>query len=103
MVPKAYTPVSTVSPNASETPRKPIPTDNPSDMNFAANTALPQPPKTNQNVPMNSAASRCSIVGSRMRTPPLAVMLCAEGDTRAATACPSYPNRSPIEIVATAP
>ena len=38
-----------------------------SDENFAANTALPQPPRTNQNVPMNSAASRCSIVGSRMR------------------------------------
>src|SRR5712671_4959925 len=36
-------------------------------MNFAANTALPQPPNTNQNVPMNSAASRCIIVGSRMR------------------------------------
>src|SRR5258705_11014658 len=67
MVPNAYTPVSTVRPNASATPRKPIPSDVPSDMNFAANTALPQPPNTNQNVPMNSAASRCSIVGSRMR------------------------------------
>src|SRR5258705_2751921 len=67
MVPNAYTPVSTVRPNASATPRKPIPSDVPSDMNFAANTALPQPPNTNQKVPMNSAASRCSIVGSRMR------------------------------------
>ena len=34
-----------------------------------ANTALPQPPSTNQNVPMNSAASRCDIVGSRMTCP----------------------------------
>src|SRR4029077_11263881 len=67
MVPNAYTPVSTVRPNASATPRNPIPSDVPSDGNFAANTALPQPPNTNQNVPMNSAASRCSIVGSRIR------------------------------------
>ena len=39
--------------NASETPTKPIPTPG----NAAANTALPQPPKTNQNVPKNSAES----------------------------------------------
>ena len=57
-----------VRPKARATPRNPIPSDIPSaDANFAANTALPQPPSTSQNVPMNSAASRCSIVGSRMR------------------------------------
>src|SRR5690349_4893818 len=44
-----------------------MPTETPPEENFAANTALPQPPRTNQNVPMNSAANRCSIVGSRMR------------------------------------
>src|SRR5882762_5768289 len=64
MVPNAYTPVNTVRPNASETPRNPMPTDAPSETNLAANTALPQPPKTSQNVPMNSAASRCDIVGA---------------------------------------
>jgi hypothetical protein len=68
IVPNAYTPVSTARPNASATPRNPIPTELPS-VGLAANTAAPQPPKTNQNVPMNSAASRCIIVGSRIATP----------------------------------
>jgi hypothetical protein len=45
--------VSTVRPKASATPRNPIPVTG----NVAASTALPQPPKTNQKVPMNSAVS----------------------------------------------
>jgi hypothetical protein len=49
--------VSTVRPNANETPNKPIPTFG----KAAANTALPQPPNTNQNVPKNSAPSRLLI------------------------------------------
>lgn len=44
--------VRTVKPKANDTPNRPIPTSG----NAAANTALPQPPKTNQNVPINSAA-----------------------------------------------
>src|SRR5690348_18347250 len=51
--PSAYAPVSTVNPNASETPVNPMPTSG----NVAASTALPQPPRTSQNVPMNSADS----------------------------------------------
>src|SRR5215510_9727291 len=50
----AYAIVSTVSPNANDTPRKPIPTVG----NPAARTALPHPPRTSHNVPMNSAVSR---------------------------------------------
>src|SRR6516225_3280246 len=46
--------VSTVRPNASETPSKPIPTCG----NAADSTALPQPPRTSQNVPNDSAAIR---------------------------------------------
>src|SRR5579883_3521215 len=52
MGPSAYTPVSTVSPNASATPTKPMPSCG----KAAASTALPQPPRTSQNVPRNSAA-----------------------------------------------
>src|SRR5690242_8886899 len=64
MVPKAYTPVRTVRPNAKATPRNPMPSETPSDVaNLAAKTALPQPPRTNQKVPMNSAVNRCSMVG----------------------------------------
>ena len=48
----AYAMVSTVRPKASDTPSRPIPTLG----NAAARTALPQPPKTSQNVPKNSAA-----------------------------------------------
>src|SRR5688572_15848077 len=51
--PNAYAPVSTVNPNASETPVNPMPTSG----KVAASTALPQPPRTSQNVPMNSAES----------------------------------------------
>ena len=47
----AYAIVSTVNPNARATPTKPIPRFG----NAAASTALPHPPRTNQNVPMNSA------------------------------------------------
>jgi len=43
--------VRTVIPKANETPMKPIPDSG----NLAAKIALPQPPKTNQNVPKNSA------------------------------------------------
>src|SRR5581483_3821110 len=54
MCPIANAIVKTVRPNASETPRRPILTWG----NAAANTALPHPPRTNQNVPMNSAVHR---------------------------------------------
>jgi hypothetical protein len=43
--------VSTVKPNARDTPRRPMPTFG----KAAAKTALPQPPRTNQKVPKNSA------------------------------------------------
>ncbi|MNP80659.1 hypothetical protein D3C76_1788210 [compost metagenome] len=43
--------MSTVKPKARATPAKPIPSSG----KAAANTALPQPPKTSQNVPRNSA------------------------------------------------
>src|SRR5262245_48654450 len=49
--------VSTVKPKASATPCNPIPTLG----NAADRTALPQPPKTSQKVPMNSAARRRGI------------------------------------------
>src|SRR6185312_9129818 len=46
--------VNSVRPKASATPKKPIPKPG----NAAANTALPQPPNTNQKVPKNSASER---------------------------------------------
>src|SRR6185369_9225375 len=46
--------VRTVRPKATETPSSPIPTPG----NAAASTALPQPPRTSQKVPTNSAARR---------------------------------------------
>src|SRR5437870_3400326 len=46
--------VSTVRPNASETPTNPIPRLG----KAAASTALPQPPSTSHKVPMNSAVRR---------------------------------------------
>src|SRR6478736_3353835 len=46
--------VITVSPNASETPSRPMPTLG----KPAESTALPQPPNTSQNVPNNSANMR---------------------------------------------
>src|SRR5690242_12967416 len=49
--------VSTVRPKAKETPRRPMPTPG----KAAARTALPQPPKTSQNVPKTSAAIRRAI------------------------------------------
>src|ERR1700730_15827003 len=52
--PIAYAMVKTVRPNASETPTNPMPSVG----NAAANTALPQPPRTSQRVPMNSATKR---------------------------------------------
>src|SRR6185436_12452700 len=51
--PSAYAPDSTVRPKANDTPSSPIPTSG----KAAASTALPQPPRTSQNVPMNSAVS----------------------------------------------
>src|SRR5215469_1695603 len=64
MPPMAKAMVSKVSPKAKATPRKPIPRcpapGSPAG-NEAANSALPQPPKTNQNVPKNSAAARLPI------------------------------------------
>ena len=44
---------STVRPKASDTPRKPMPRSG----YAAAKTALPQPPRTSQNVPIASANS----------------------------------------------
>src|SRR5687768_17324181 len=58
MWPIAYAIVTTVNPNASDTPSKPIPTSG----NAAASTALPQPPSTSQNVPKNSANTLFVIV-----------------------------------------
>src|SRR5690349_21958982 len=49
--------VTTVKPKASETPTRPIPTSG----NLAASTALPQPPKTSQKVPNNSATARLAM------------------------------------------
>src|SRR5580700_525494 len=57
MWPIANAIVSTVRPNASATPRKPIPTLG----NPAASTAAPQPPNTSQKVPINSAVARFEI------------------------------------------
>src|SRR5215472_1470437 len=54
MCPIAYAIVSSVKPKASETPTRPTPTLG----NPAASTAVPHPPRTSQNVPMNSAATR---------------------------------------------
>ena len=66
MCPMAKAIVSTVRPKASETPAKPIPSSG----KAAASTALPQPPSTSQNVPMNSAAS---FFDMGMRSDPLLV------------------------------
>lgn len=68
----AYAMVSTVNPKARETPTRPIPRLSgvaPSRaMNLAARTALPQPPKTSQNVPNSSAMqSACCTVSSDER------------------------------------
>src|SRR5258706_9568230 len=49
--------LSTVRPNARDTPSSPMPTPG----NAAASTALPQPPRTSQKVPTNSAAIRLDI------------------------------------------
>src|ERR1017187_4785213 len=49
----AYAMVSTVNPNAKATPTKPMPRLG----NAAVSTALPHPPKTSQNVPINSAVA----------------------------------------------
>src|ERR1700744_4998301 len=54
MCPMANAIVSTVRPKASATPANPIPKPG----KAAASTALPQPPKTSQNVPKNSAIAR---------------------------------------------
>src|SRR4051794_9350982 len=54
MWPMAYAMVSTVSPKANATPRKPMPVLG----NVALSTAAPHPPKTSQAVPRSSAASR---------------------------------------------
>lgn len=51
MCPTAYAIVKTVKPNARATPANPIPNSGIP----AANNALPQPPKTSQYVPKNSA------------------------------------------------
>src|SRR5215213_5485878 len=59
--------VSTERPKANETPRRPMPTSG----KAAANTALPQPPRTNQSVPRNSAVILCESENSSIAfTPP---------------------------------
>ena len=58
-----YAIVRTVRPKASETPSRPMPTSG----NAAASTALPQPPKTSQNVPINSAATTFPIASLLLR------------------------------------
>jgi hypothetical protein len=50
MWPMANAMVKTVKPNASEIPSVPIP--------LPASTAAPQPPRTSQKVPINSARDR---------------------------------------------
>src|ERR1700744_4928045 len=50
--------VSTVRPNANATPTKPMPSPWTGPAKLAARTALPQPPRTSQNVPNSSAARR---------------------------------------------
>src|SRR5205814_8940597 len=55
--------VITVSPKATDTPSSPMPTPG----NAAAYTALPQPPRTSQKVPMNSAIMRMRSVMSSPR------------------------------------
>jgi hypothetical protein len=57
-----------------------MPTRRPSDRNFAANTALPQPPSTSQKVPNISAASRCNMVGVVIITSTIGIAS-FEGDT----------------------
>src|SRR5450830_701868 len=58
--------VSTVSPNARDTPRKPMPSAG----NAAARMALPHPPNVNQKVPANSAVKRfCTIDSIAFQTP----------------------------------
>ena len=52
MWPMAQAMVNTVRPKANDTPNRPIPTSGKAE----ARTALPQPPNTNQKVPINSAA-----------------------------------------------
>src|SRR3546814_4594474 len=47
--------VTTVKPKARATPAKPMPGSG----TAAASTALPQPPRTSQKVPTNSAVRRC--------------------------------------------
>src|SRR5450631_1505462 len=71
--PTAYAIVITVSPKASATPRKPMPTEIWSGllMNLAAITALPQPPNTSQKVPRNSAPNRADILGELIVAPDL--------------------------------
>src|SRR5882672_12067725 len=63
MWPIANAIVSTVSPNASETPSSPMPTFG----NAAASTALPQPPRTSQKVPTNSATGFFTVFSSDLR------------------------------------
>src|SRR3954452_13275545 len=58
MWPTAYAMVVTVSPKANATPRKPMPSWTRSPLRKReARTAAPQPAKTSQKVPRNSAAS----------------------------------------------
>jgi hypothetical protein len=82
----AYAMVTTVSPNASATPSNPIPTPG----NAADSTALPQPPSTNQNVPMNSASSRFGNGINGMFVPSSLRDGCSSCDPWGAAASESY-------------
>ena len=47
---------------------------------LAANTAAPHPPNTNKNVPTNSAARRCAIVGADMWASDRRRVICVRKD-----------------------
>src|ERR1700722_2704603 len=87
MCPMAYAMVTTVRPNASATPSNPIPTPG----NAADSPALPQPPSTSQNVPMNSARSRFDNGINGMFVPhPFATLFVLLYGPRGAAASGSY-------------
>src|ERR1700740_2151071 len=85
--------VSTVKPKASATPAKPMPaTGKP-----AARTALPQPPKTSQKVPRNSASPRCVFV--IIASTPLGASLRGEVSARSYSVKPSVAVRGAAQAI----
>src|SRR4029078_5701051 len=90
--PNAYAPVTTVKPKASETPSKPIPTSG----KAAASTALPQPPRTSQKVPMNSADSFANMPHLCLLLEMFAADLMPAGE-RYLAPCPLHVTRAPFD------